>query len=115
MYVILFSILLLAYPLSALACDSYPQKVTHVDSCDGTIAREVSDAIQKEVDSKVEIRTETPNGAITAMFIGRLYLEGFFYRRKEDKRLIICDVSFAIKVGEDGKLLFIWHRDGKES
>ena len=100
-----------------MACDSYqiPQKVAHVDSCDGTVAKEVSEAIQKEKNSKIEIRTETPNGAITAMFIGRLYLEGFFYRKKEDRSLVICDVSFAIKVDENGKLLFIWHKNAKES
>lgn len=73
----------------------------------------LSVAIGKEVGGVIEIRDQDPTGYIWALFINRLYLEGVFYQ-KEDK-VVACTITFAIKVSQEGELLFIWSPEQRES
>src|SRR3990167_3811929 len=100
MYVLLL-IAILAYPVSTLACDSFqiPQKVAEV--------------LAKEVNPEITIQVQQPNGYISALFYNRVYLEGWFWEK--DGHFYVCDITFAIKVDTEGRLLFIWHKNQKES
>lgn len=101
MYAILLAVALLAYSLSAVACDSYqiPQKIAEV--------------LVKEINPTITVQVRQPNGYISALFYNKVYIEGWFFEK--EGHFYVCDISFVIQVDTDGKLLFIWHRNQKNS
>ena len=101
MYAILLAMAIFLYPLSAVACDSYqiPQKIAEV--------------LIKEINPTITIQVRQPNGYISALFYNKVYLEGWFFEK--EGHFYVCDITFVIHINKEGVLLFIWHKNSKES
>src|SRR3990167_1607930 len=84
-------------------------------ACEGEFSppKALAQALVKEVGGIVEIREADPTGYIWSLFVNRLYLEGVFYQKGDN--VVVCSITFAIKVSEAGDLLFIWDESQRES
>ena len=68
---------------------------------------------EHEKGAVVEIREQTATGYISSLFYNRLYLEGWFFEK--DGGIVACEITLVLKLDEEGKVLFLWHRNQKES
>jgi len=76
--------------------------------CDFTVIPEmVIDAIQAEDGGVIEIEHQNGDGSVSSLFMNNLYLEGWFY--VIDEQVGICDVTYALKLGEDGHAVFEYY------
>lgn len=69
--------------------------------------------LNKEQGRVLEIREGSPDSYISEMWFNRIYFRGWFYLSGDE--LIACDIDFALKLDEEGKVLFIWDKTQRES
>ena len=99
---ILFSILL----LTAMLVLSGFSDFSRTDCEFAVIPDMVIDTIQVEDGGAVEIIHQNQDGSVSALFMNKLYLEGWFY--VIDGQVCICDVSYILKLDEEGKAIFAY-------
>ncbi len=77
----------------------------------------ISRILQNGRGAVVEIQEKTLTGYISSIFIHSfnnvVYLEGWFF--ETDLNIIACEIDFVLERDEEGRVLFVWHRDQKES
>ena len=69
----------------------------------------VIEAIEAEDGGRVTVQRNSPDGAVSILWMNDLYLIGWFY--VIDGRVAICDVSYALKLDEDGHAIFEYYEE----
>jgi len=72
----------------------------------------VIQVIEAEDGGIVEIVHQDGDGSVSSLFMNKLYLEGWFY--VIDGQVGICDVTYVLKLGEDGHVIFAYYEDWRE-
>ena len=64
-------------------------------------------------EGEFEVVKSAPNGYIESLFIGKVFMEGWFIQ--DERGLVACDVSFVLKLDETGKAIFQWRKGDREA
>lgn len=62
----------------------------------------------QRIDGSIEIREQTWNGYIHALYYGHLYLEGVFFWKGDD--LVACRISYVTREKEYGAFVWNWQQ-----
>ena len=79
---------------------------------DYSLPKAIVSQLKKETGRVLEIREGTPDSYISEVFYNRIYFRGWFYLSGDE--LVACDIDFALKLDEEGKVLFIWDKTQKD-
>lgn len=79
---------------------------------------EIAKILKNEGGAVVEIREQSPTGYIESLFYNRsndfIYLEGWFIQTANGG-IAACEITEVRQIDKEGRVLFLWHRDQKET